>query len=339
MILLLMVANLWAGEVVIQAEQTPEIVYERYLSENPKSQSFIQYFLSRKPDLSHRLFSDLKSAQFYFLSGDMEQSQKHFRKMAELQHRANWTAKERKSIHYALMRLFQMERDKNKKSDWLRQAIAFDYEKRPDPKLFPPPVVESYENLRAKMPQSVWPLPEKADLFDKILINGKTRKVHSGFIRTVGEVQRIQFLSNKYSPVHYVTEPKELKKLSIKLTPLARGNCHGAVLSSHFKMTRKWVYVLNDCLSGQGLKGFVGRKNYSGLRSGQETLDLPKDRSFGELQPIGEKKSAFYQSKWFWIGLSALVTGFTFHELQNNKRSPAKPQQEVSVFTNNKGGG
>ena len=335
MILFLMITSLWAGEVAIQAEQTSEIVYGKYLSENPKTQSFIQYFLSQKQELTYELFRELKSGQFHFLSGDMDQSQKHFQKMAELQHRANWTAKERESIHYALMRLFQMEKDKSKRDNWLRQAITLDYEKKPDPKLFPPPVVESYVRLKAKMPQSIWPLPEKADLFDEILINGKVQKTRSGFIRTVGEIQRIQFLSNTYSPVHYVANPKELKKMSIKLIPLARGNCQGAVLGSHFKLDRKWVYILNNCFSNQSLAGFIGTKDYEDSRLGQRILASPKNRLSLKTQPLNERKPAFYQSKWFWIGFSVLLTGFTFHELQSNKRGPVKQQQEVSVFTNN----
>ena len=165
---LLVIMNLWAGEVVIQSEQTPDLRYQRYLLENSKSQSFIQYYISKKSDWSYKLLSELKLGQFHFLGGNLEESRKHFLKMVELQHKADWGLKERGSIHYALMRLSQLEKDEKKRQSWLRQAIAFDYDKRPDPRLFPPPVIENYQKLRKKMIQYVWPLPKQADLFESV---------------------------------------------------------------------------------------------------------------------------------------------------------------------------
>lgn len=137
MIFSLLVINLWAANVVISSEETPDIQYEKYLEEHPYSQSFIQYYVSQKKQ-NYELLNGLKLGQFYLLNGNIKKAVKYFKQVVELQHQANWNLKEREGIHYALMRLSQMEKNKDRKLSWLKQAVVFEYDKKPDSKLFLP---------------------------------------------------------------------------------------------------------------------------------------------------------------------------------------------------------
>ena len=331
MIFLLMVMNLWAREVVIQSEQTSDIRYQRHLLENPQSQSFIQYHVSQKSDWTYELLNELKLGQFHFLNGDLKKAQKHFKKMAELQHQVNWGPKERGGIHYALMRLSQLEKDENQRQAWLKQAVAFEYNKNPDSKLFPPPLIEDYLKLRKKMVQHIWQLPKQADLFDRILINGKKQRGHSGFIKTVGAVQRVQFLSNRYLPIHYVAHPEQLGKLLVKPIPLARGNCHQPVLNTDINPGWKWVYLLDDCISD--------RRDSVQPHLASEKTDH-KNQTYQQITVDSEKKAEtktrFYKSKWFWVGLSVVATGFAFQSFEKNRKNQSQPQTQknIQVFRN-----
>ncbi len=329
MIFLLVIMNLWAREVVIQSEQTSDIRYRKHLLENPQSQSFIQYHTSQKTDLTYELLNELKLGQFHFLNGNLEKALEHFKKMAELQHQANWDSRERDGIHYALMRLSQLEKDKAQKQSWLKQAVAFEYGKEPDPKLFPPPLIEDYGKLRKKMIQYVWQLPKQADLFDRVFVNGKSQKGHSGFIKTVGAVQRIQFLSNRYLPVYYVTHPKQLGKLIIKPVALAQGSCHRPVLNKDINPGWKWSYLLDDCVSNsrdEGRPALVQKPSHRQNQINQQvSVDTEKTK--------GKKKIGFYESKWFWVGLSVLATGFAFQSFEQNRKNQSQPRQ-VPVFKN-----
>ncbi len=327
MIFLLMIMNLWAREVVIQSGQTSDIRYQRHLLESPRSQSFIQYYISQKSDWTYRLLNELKLGQFHFLNGDLEKARKHFKKMADFQHQANWNSKERDGIHYALMRLSQLEGDEKQRQFWLRQAVALEYNKTPDPGLFPPPLIEDYRKLKKKMVQYVWQLPEQADLFDKILINGKKQEGHSGFIKTVGAVQRIQFLSNRYLPVHYMAHPKQLEKLLVKPVPLAQGSCHRPVLNTDISPGWKWVYLFGDCVSDSRDTGTLNPVQGPNHQIRTRVAVVP--------EKVAGKNTQFYKSKWFWVGLSVVTTGLAFHNFEKNKGGQSQTQGNVQVFRNN----
>ena len=328
MIFLLLIMNLWAGEVVIQSEEASNTRYQKHLQENPRSQSFIQYYISQKTDQTYGLLNELKLGQYHFLNGNLEKAGEHFEKMAELQHQANWGAKERDGIHYALMRLFQLEKDESQRQAWLKQAVTLEYGKNLNPKIFPPPLIEAYKKLKEKMVRHIWPLPEQADLFDRILINGKEQEGHSGFIKTVGAVQRIQFLSNRYLPIHYVTHPGQLEKLVIKPVSLAQGSCHQPVLNTGISSNWKWVYLKSNCISDGRSSGkpYLIKKPHRQDQTYQQVVVSSKKTKKKE-------KTKFYNSKWFWLGLSVLATGFAFQNFERNKKN--RPQvQQVHVFKN-----
>ena len=323
MILFLFAMGLWAQEVVIQGEQTSNINYQKHLMENPQRQSFIQHQILRKPALTYELLSKLKSAQFEFLNGDLKKAREHFQKIASLQHLANWGSRERESIHYSLMRLAQLQRGETQRQAWLRQAVALDYYRKPNPKLFPPPLINDYQKLRRKMVQNIWQLPRRAELFDTVLINGKKQKGYSGFIKTVDAVQRIQLLSNRYLPVHYVARPLQLKNLTIKLVPLAYGSCDRPIFNADVNPKENWIYMTDNCTSNNKLPLMARKSNP--IQNSTMILDSMKKK---------KRSSQFYESKWFWIGLSSLVAGFAIYDGQNRQSRSNNPSPKVQSFSN-----
>lgn len=321
MILLLLICNLWAQEVVIQAEKTTDLEYERYLLEHPTQKSFVQGQKLRSRNPAARLNELLVAAQFEFLNGNLDKAKDNFKSISEMQHEADWEAKDQDTIHFAFLRLAQLEADPRKQKEILQQAIAFHPKAAVNNNLFPPPFVSLYSKQKNATQEHIWQLPKNADLFDTILVNGKSHKGKTGFLKSVGGIQRVSFLSNKYLPVQFVTEPNNLANLTIQIEALATGPCDSPSLIESLTDKQIYLYLENDCIG-------TFRKDWIQQPLAAKTDVLPVS------QPTASPRR-FYHSKWFWIGASAIATGLVVTHLSQQRYSDQPtPATEVKTYSN-----
>lgn len=320
MILFLLFFNLFAQEVVIQSEDTTNFQYEKHLNENPTHQSFIQYKQSLKNNLSPKMLSRLKKAQFEFLEGSLQKSVKEFQAIVDMRFSANWGKKEREAIHFSFLRLAQLEKNKIKRRNYLKKAYSFSPKIKANSQLFPPPLISEYNAIKKELKPKVWPLPEGADVFSHIQINGVKKDGNTSFVQLFPGTHRIQFLSNKYEPVHFVVNTSNIEEIKIRPMPLARGNCLQPQFSNQLPKQIPHIYLTPNC---QGEK--IQPKNTIPVVG---IAGLPKGES--------RKKIEFYESKWFWIGMSVVAAGVLMH--QNNKggtsTQPNNNPQPQPIFTN-----
>ncbi len=317
MILLILISQLMAQDVMIQGESTPDVAYEKRLVSDPNLQSYIQHLQSQDTKNNLKLQSTFKQAQFEFLQGSLEKAADLYGQISDMQHKARWTLSEQRIIHYSFLRLAQLS--KADRNNWLTKAFIFHPEMEVDDKLFPPPLVDQYRRLQESTPMNVWTLPNKTEEFDQIFINGRTLPKGSRFFRYRPGRVRIDFLSNTYQPVTLVTDLKELETIKVSLHPLASGTCQ--VPKFYVEGSEKFRLLNENCLSGK-MAG-TGAKT---LEKWQAATAKP--------QP----GPSFLKNKWFWVGVSVVATGLTLHSLKQRESPRGAPPAASSgpqEFSNN----
>ncbi len=314
MIVFLFSFQLWATPVAIQGAEISNFEFEKKVVENPGYQTFIDHTFSQQKGRQKDLLPSLKKAQFHFLKGSLQEAQSHYQDIAEKKFEKHWDKKSREIIHYAHIRLAQLSHSEDKKKNWLLEAFLFQPNLRPDSQLFPPPLVAEYNKISSQHPVKIYPMPEGHDMFSQIYINGELKKDRSGFFRSRGGKVRMSFLSNRWHPIHWVSEVEPIKDRKLILQALAKGSCQSPDFQNIASINHLVLFD-KDCL---GESPFLPAAS-----------DLAK-KTLNPPPPSGESR-AFYKSKWFWIGVSILATVIALYSYdQQQKKRGATPHSPES---------
>ena len=160
--------------VLIRSPNTNLVEFSAYAETEP-IKTYIQYRLEslKKTPRPVHLRSLLKQAQMDFLSHEPNHSKKSFRAIVDHVHAFDWNKEERKIIFYSLFRLAQLEKNSKKQVVLLKEALTFSMGLKADTKLFPPPLISQY--LQIKKSDTFVSLNLK-QLFPKhsvVIINGR----------------------------------------------------------------------------------------------------------------------------------------------------------------------
>jgi len=323
MIFSLLIYPLLAMEVFIQGPGTSEIEFQKELLKSPQAISYSEYSRKSKTHSEIQIIDDFKKGQFEFLKGSIEESKAIYIKIAERRSENHWSRKTREIIHYCHMRTAQLVKNENERKKWLKLALIFDSSIRPDKKLFPPPLIKKYNSLKDELSIQIWPLPNKSENFNTLFINGQEIERNSSFIRHRPGVVKISFFSNKNQPAHFVTHLKNLSSLKLPTHPLFQGDCPSASLDVEVAQKDSIRILDGSC------KQMISPNH-------QLASPVLSDTPPATKPPVGEKR--FYKSTWFWVGVSVLAAGLTWHSLnqqnQNAPEPPPQPTQSGHEFSN-----
>jgi hypothetical protein len=250
----------------------------------------------------------------------MVQSKVLFKQITNLEHDADWEINERKVIHYAFLRSAQLEEHSNVKTEIIKQAIHFDENIDVDEKIFPPPLVKLYNNLRKLEVTNIWPLPKESQDYNVLLINGKRQLNKSSFIKSSSGTKRFSFISNTFKPVHLIIDPSNLQVSSLPKVEIVSGTCQKPQLQFNKYPVKNFILLDENCIkkiNGNSIETNIAEVNIS------STKQVPNNNSL-------------FKNKWFWIGASVLVTGIIYSGIKNNQRSTNSPEihNEIATFTN-----
>ncbi len=317
MITLILIFNLWAQPIAIQSQQSSDLEYEKYLNDHPELISYVQYFKKQHLNLSHALYQELKQAQFEFINGSLEKSHQHFQRIVDLKHQQDWNEEERATIHFAFLRLAQLTSEDLVKNQLLIDAFEFDPTLKIDKLLFPPPMVETYYSLKKTKKENVWSLPQNADQFDEVLLNGRSVGKRTGFVRAPNSIQRFTFLSNRFKAVTLTVKSSQLETIKIVLSPLSEGNCENPRWTQEMDEKIDFILIDQDC---------IGRSNYN------LNTHPPKIVGLSQIEHKSRSQFSFVKSKWFWLGVSVLAVGAIVS--QNQKQESVAHPPVVKIYTN-----
>ena len=309
MIFSLLIYPLLALEVLVQGPNTSDIEFEKHLLQKPQVQSYSSFAQKAPPQAEKRVQSLLKKAQFEFLQGSMDKAIQLFKEIADQEHEHHWSKDLQEVIHYSQLRLSQLSQEEKDKKGWMRKALLYNSHIPIDKKLFPPPMVSQYQKMKKEDPLQVWSLPTLANEFQQILINGQPQDRDSSFVRHRAGIVKISFFSNQYQATHMTTDIAHINQAKLSLLPLAEGSCHNPQWNIQTPESVKLKIIESSCSPHSQAKKLTRSQEWS------QPSPTPT---------LHKSSKAFYKSKWFWIGVSVVATGLTWHLIsQNNKNNPS----------------
>ena len=247
----------------------------------------------------------LARAQAEFLSPDPLSSKATYQKIVSLSHAQEWNEEERKIIFYSFFRLAQLEKTPASSRLFLKEAMVFGRDLKPQVRLFPPPLIQTYRQIKKQAFLSPLHLKSVFAQHEWVLINGKAYKNDQKLMLPYG-VYRVKALSSSHEPYTEVIPLSRLVLMKVKTPRLVTGTCEGEVKLSAFVKSRfkspGGVKVLfpGFCVwdrdkPGAGAKALLARRF--------------KEVPLGEGDASSFSSSEVTDQRWFWWGLAGLVAG------------------------------
>lgn len=202
------------AEVLIQGMGTPPIEYQAALHLDPKAESYVDWqknsLLKEAPVYElRRLYT---AAMASYLQGSLVEAQKAFEKVADLRHQYHWSESARFLIFTACLRRAQIETKSYVKQSWLNVSLEIGWDLQPDAKIFPPPFIQEWQQLKEQL-QWISPHPLMADpYFGGVLISGRFYNLKNSIAKIPRLRARISFLSNQKQLITLVTSTDQILK-------------------------------------------------------------------------------------------------------------------------------
>ncbi len=300
--------------VLIRAKHTDPMEFLAYTeTEIVKTYAQSQLNQIRKSPRPIHLDSLLKKSQMEFLSHDPSRAKKTYQLIVDHLHSFDWNKEERKIILYSLLRLAQLEKDKQKQNLFLHEALTFGFDVNIDLNIFPPPLTKTY--LQMKKEQKVLPVALE-NLFphhELILMNGRPYASEKKISLPYG-TYRITAFSSSHEPWTKIISLSQLISKRVKTKALVGGDCQNVIVEKKLQIANKRAKLQalfpNFCLSD------LSQKKMNKLKTEFENMEI-------DLQNPNVKKHKKEQ-KWLWFGLLLVAgVGTTFFVLSSRDKERA----------------
>lgn len=311
--------------VMIQAATTDSARFDGYARSRANLIKFSDHYKSINPSLPKmRQLQDLFiSANRSFLEGSLQKAKTDFEMVAFEARSADWDKSQRDLIHLSLLRLAQLENDRQKRTAYIKEAIDFDRYKSPDVDLFPPPIIDEFRRLHSQHLQQLqsWDTTDFSKDFDYILLNGQIYDLKKGTKILVGMGRyRVTLLSDSYSPIIRVMTYDQMQAMLPTGIPLAQGHCNSPDVERPEQMPERYsVFFPDDCIA----KYENGRwQKESDIKPYVRTI---KTEEVFSTAPTEKPSSA----NWLAIGIITAVVGVvTYSIIKNQSESSPRPTHE-----------
>lgn len=346
-------ANLLSSRVLIRAPQTSFTEFSAY-ADTESLKTYAQYQLDQiyktpRPILLETL---LEKSQREFLSHEPQRAKKTYKLIISHIHSFDWTLPERKIILYALFRIAQLETNLQKQKLFLQEAAVFSGDLKIDTSLFPPPLVQTYSNLKKSMNYIPVNLKKKFPGYELVLINGKKYSVikQNTLLLAYG-VYRIRALSSSKQTWFKTLSLSRL--LSQKVQSLALidkdSSCQQMVFNQGVQKPNHSVEVLfpNFCVwnSIKEQTNTLAGKNmkHSGTMELEKSNKVYSNSIETEILSENTLHNHIGKKKWvkpvLWTGGAVLFSTLVFFIIKNNQkfssdhRNSEKDQGDSSTVT------
>lgn len=314
---------------LIRSASASQLEFEAYAHANGRK-TYAE-FLDRPSQSSSETLSRLvERAQEAWIDSSMVVAQNLFHEIANLAFESDWREPEREAIHYALLRLAQLTEPGAEQGRWLERANAFDWTRRADPSLFPPPLLERLQQVRESMAKRARPVR-----LDKIFPDARVVRINGRRVdlkdRSAVQLPDAQYRVSAYSdawPAVSQTLPlNELLSYSNRLKPLATGSCSspagGETAMSQWNAVD--VYYEAGCLARREPSGWL-KDNSNGSPAQPSLSQVPDGSSLNwpSIPAEPSSRSSLSRRSWIWVGVSALALGAAYALYrEHQKEAPA----------------
>jgi hypothetical protein len=241
--------------VYIQSTRTTNSEFSAFVKNSRSGVTLSDFYLETSPTAEDRktLLAYLETAQKEYVSGSLEKAKQAFEQLTKISRDSDWAIDERKTIFYAYLRLAQLTNETNQKQQWLAEAIRFDFELRPDTKLFPPPFRKEFqERYKEELANSKdWDTSSLKQNIVAIKINGKKYNTQfGGSIKLMNGQNRVVLFSNKNAPIIRVLNINQALNLTIPAGYFDNGSCSTPHIMDQPLLAGRnsSIYYSEDCI-------------------------------------------------------------------------------------------
>ena len=271
--------------VLIRSPNTNLVEFSAYAETEP-IKTYIQYRLEslKKTPRPVHLRSLLKQAQMDFLSHEPNHSKKSFRAIVDHVHAFDWNKEERKIIFYSLFRLAQLEKNSKKQVVLLKEALTFSMGLKADTKLFPPPLISQYLQIKKSATFVSLNLKQLFPKHSVVIINGRVYS-HQKEISLPYGSYRVSALSASHKSWTQTLSLSRLISKRLKTSALVSGSCKKPVLK-HKPIEGQSIRILfpNFCVWDSALP--IAKEDKTIL-----PVNMPVAQSLKDLKEPKEEKS------------------------------------------------
>lgn len=311
---------LFARTVLVQSPTADDSSYEAAVKTIPQSipvSLFMQEQLETRRS-THSLNKKLLLAQDQYLRGSIAKAQEVFSQISSLAFEEDWNTDERKIIFYSLLRSAQLTSDEEARSLWLRKAVHFQGALNLDKNIFPPPVLEKFQqekNQAQRVKLATYVHSRYGDIY---LLNGESvsaSQVDDAYFYE--ENFRLTILSNK-------NQPRTIKMLR-DFTDLPERPI-GGILSSKSDeflifFNEEKIVPVGDQSKSLSIGYFLNNDaniNFKPTTESSESSPLVPV----SLQTTADS-SSWSQRNWIYVGLGALIATAAIVKWSNDRKSRA----------------
>ena len=300
---------------MVRAPQTPIEEFDAYLqTENITSYSKVQLLQIQNQSSDIKMLSSLlEQAQRSFIKGHLRQSGDYFQAIVQEAYKKDWLEEAQNIIFYSYLRLAQIEWKENPDA-FLHSAILFSPSLKPDPSLFPPPLIQKLNEIKNSQPQLLVSLKGIFPFHEIILINGKI--FLKDRIKLPYGKYRVTALSSSHQPWSQVISLSEMVQKRILTPPWAGGTCKKPSVLKNIK--KENILYPNFC---KWEFAFETLKEKKSLEEKTSNTRIQKNIEQG----IEVSIKNLNHKKWIWVGIAitGVVIGLVI--LSNKDRTPSKP--------------
>ncbi|MGE3684211.1 MAG: hypothetical protein AB7G93_21015 [Bdellovibrionales bacterium] len=300
--------------VLFQHPESDRLEYEATLKADSSLHSPVDTIQQLRPSVENRrrLQSGLAEAQKAFLGETRDHAIQRFVEVSALLTADDWKRVEREALLFSFLRLAQLARDPTERDKWLLESLRLGRDMHADPTLFPPPLLDRWEELRAETARQA--LPRKwLDDWPLILVNGRPcSRTSCEPLYAVPGKNRITFLSDCWLPVTAELEVDRLAKFQPKRVPWVSGSCAQPILHA-------------EAASLGAGRPFLSLACASKDREIRLTPPVQATTSFPVLPPSEGPPRKLYHSPWFWTGIGVIAAAIVIHNSQRDKDPEAEP--------------
>lgn len=317
-----------AETVLFEDPGASNIEYRALLKANGRYLTPTQHYLATHPSNTARenLLKLYSEAQKALVSQSQDEARRRFQGLVNLTGADDWSRTEREIFTYAYLRLAQFEVEASRRDAWLANALFVGVDIKPDSKLFPPPILRRFEQLRAQAPS--WKAEAAIDSeWSRALINGVPCSLQDcpRFPNLPVRV-RVTFLSDKWQPQTVQTELSALASVKPDRVAWVKGNCEHTEFSELANpIADKKAFYSLACEK----KAAISTEAPSQIVDLKPRAPNPPEPIWGQTAPSTRPDAKpFYRRAWFWAGLGGVILAGAV--LANQKRGKDETQTSTT---------
>jgi hypothetical protein len=310
-----------ADGVIIQSSAADSTRFEGFVKSRALAVKYSDYYRNSNPPLARirHLQNQFTTANKSFLEGTLQKAKSDFELMVLDARAADWEKSQRGLIHMAYLRLAQMASNSETRTQYIKDAIAFDSTLLPEKNLIPPPITSEYNKELQEYKKSIafWDTTSFSKDFDYAIINGQVFDFKKGSKIPIGHGQhRVTLLSDLYSPIHRVLNQDQILALVPAGIPMAQGTCSAPQVETLEPSPNSYsVFFNDDCVASHNNGSWTSTTPFALVPRTEKAevhaieTDLPRPSTIN----------------WWAVGAIAATVGIIIYAVANSSAEKQQP--------------